>query len=137
MDDSPGRGVLYKMFGCRVAEAAGGKRPSGKPDMIFVEIVRRLAREVGRGRWSSYVLRSKVQQICSTDAALRVERAGKATPAGNGKGRAMLEDALSLPTRNRVRSTWVCVCVYITLQRWVVVVARSRSGSGTQRQPQA
>lgn len=103
--------------------------------MIFVEIVRCLAREVGRGRWSSYVLRSKVQQICSTDAALRVERAGKARPEGNGKGRAMLEDALSLRARNRVRSTWLgvcvceCVCVhYITLQQWV---ARSRSGSGS------
>lgn len=47
--------------------------------MIFV---RYLAREVGRGRWPSYVLRSKVGFDCSTDAALRVERAGKAGPAG-------------------------------------------------------
>lgn len=44
--------------------------------MIFVGIVRYLAREVGRGRRSSYVVRSKVD--CLADAALRVERAGKA-----------------------------------------------------------
>lgn len=49
--------------------------------MIFVGVVGYLAREVGRGRWSSYVLRSEVE--CSADAALRVEQAcGKARPAG-------------------------------------------------------
>lgn len=48
---------------CSVAELQEqqGKQPSGRPDMIFVGIVRYLAREVGRGRWSSYVLRSEVE----------------------------------------------------------------------------
>lgn len=50
--------------------------------MIFVGVVRYLAREVGRGRRSSYVVRSKVDCLDGRRLASRVSRQGKASRHG-------------------------------------------------------
>ena len=50
--------------------------------MIFARVVRYLAREVGRGRRSSYVVRSKVDFLDGRRLASRASRQGKARPVG-------------------------------------------------------